>query len=164
MIFDEAERGGKTAENRINDILELIMSASAGGGHIVKGTAAQGSSSKDVCACFCLASINVAARNRIAVARRISILELTKSSNPDQALARWKDLKPKLEQIPDGERLIARTLKHFKILRRNIEIFKTAIAEHLHDQTMGDQMGPLMAGAYLLRTRVSSPKRRRASL
>ncbi|HUY25955.1 MAG TPA: hypothetical protein VMV27_00930 [Candidatus Binataceae bacterium] len=150
VIFDEAERTGKSAEKRIEDILEIIMSASGGGGSIIKGTATQGATSKDVRACFCLASINTATRDTQAASRRITLLELNMASDPNQTA--WESINRGIEQLPEGDRLIARTLKYFSALEHNIEIFKRAVAQHLGSQAMGDQLGPMLAGACLLKS------------
>jgi hypothetical protein len=38
-------------------------------------------------------------------------------------------------------------MANFTALRRNIETLRVAVAEHFENQTMGDQFGPLLAGA-----------------
>jgi len=145
VIFDEAERNGTNSENRIQDLVELIMVASSGAGKISKGTTHQEAKSTITRSCFCLASINTAL-DRQGIARRITPLELLKNGDPNQ----YKVIKPEIAALPRGEALIARTMKHFRALQHNIETFRVAVAEYFHDQPEGDQFGPLMAGAYSL--------------
>jgi len=133
VIFDEAERNGKAAEKRIDDILELIMSASGGGGRIVKGTIDQGAKERSIRVCFALASINTAARDTQAAARRITLLELVKRDD----LSQWRKLRKNLDLLPAGERLVARTLKHFKVLRRNIDVFREAMGRASQRSAVG---------------------------
>ena len=91
--------------------------------------------------CFCLASINTVLDGQ-GVARRITPLELL-AGDPVQ----WKTVSKQIEALPRGESLIARTMANFKALRRSIETFRIAVADHFKNQPMGDQFGPLLAGA-----------------
>ena len=61
-----------------------------------------------------------------------------------------EDHQEAIEALPRGETLIARTMANFKALRRNIETFRIAVADHFGNQPMGDQFGPLLAGACFL--------------
>jgi putative DNA primase/helicase len=90
-------------------------------------------------------SINPAL-DRVAVQRRVTQLELGEKGHPDQ----WRKLQADIAQLPRGESLIARTAKNFKVLRRNIAQFVRAVADHMGNQPEGDQLGPMLAGAYSL--------------
>jgi len=122
------------------------MVASSGEGKIAKGTTHQEAVAAIARSCFCLASINTAL-DRQGVARRITPLGML-GGDPEQ----WKVVSKQIEALPRGENLIARTMANFKALRRNIETFRVAVAEHFKNQPMDDQFGPLLAGACSLVT------------
>lgn len=117
------------------------MVARNGEGKIAKGTTHQEAVAAIARSCFCLASINTVL-DRQGVARRITPLELL-AGDPVQ----WKTVSKQIEALPRGESLIARTMANFKALRRSIETFRVAVADHFKNQPMGDQFGPLLAGA-----------------
>jgi putative DNA primase/helicase len=121
------------------------MVASSGVGQIAKGTAGQQAISVHIRSCFCLASINPAL-DHTATQRRVTQLELGEKGHPDQ----WRKLQTEIAALSRGEALIARTAKNFKVLRRNIAQFVRAVAEHMGNQPEGDQLGPMLAGAYSL--------------
>jgi putative DNA primase/helicase len=144
VLFDEAERSGNTSASRIEAITELMMSASSSEGRILKGTAHQGVIGSQIRSCFCLASINTAL-GRQGIARRVTPLELMPGDTEQ-----WKAIERRINELPRGEELIARTVRNFKSLLANIQTFRRAVAQHFNDQPMGDQFGPLLAGAYSL--------------
>ena len=144
VLFDEIERGGTSSASRIEDVIELIMSASSSEGRILKGTAHQDVIGTQIRSCFCLASINTAL-DRQGIARRVAPLEML-LGDP----AQYATVDAAMNRLPKGESLIARTMRNFNALRNNIQTFRRAVSQKFNNQPMGDQFGPLLAGAYSL--------------
>ena len=114
VIFDEAERTDSASDSRIQALAEMIMIASSGSGKVTKGTANQQAIATINRSMFCLASINTAL-DRQGIARRITPLEVLRGDAEQFAV-----VTAGVEALPRGERLIARTMRHFKALANNI--------------------------------------------
>lgn len=118
VLFDEVERSGNNSAARIEAVIELMMSASSSEGRILKGIAHQNVIGSQIRSCFCLASINTAL-DRQGIARRVTPLELLKGD-----AKQWPEVQAKINKLPRGETLIARTMNNFKALRANIQTFR----------------------------------------
>lgn len=153
VIFDEAESNDSREAARIDNVLALMRQASSDGdGKIYKGTTTGKAMSFDIRSSFVMASINVNIKQR-ADASRITVLELMKD-NSQSAQDHFKHkIKPLAQDLMQEEwclRLQARAIRHIPVLRRNAQIFAEAAGEHLGDSRLGDQLGAMLAGAYLL--------------
>jgi hypothetical protein len=84
--------------------------------------------------------------------RRTTILSLVRDRS-DDAAEKWKKLSAEISHLITQEfcdRLQARTIRMIPVILRNIDTFRQAVTEHLGDINMGDQLAPILAGAFSL--------------
>ncbi|RWC28130.1 MAG: toprim domain-containing protein [Mesorhizobium sp.] len=160
IIFDEVEPKDQNNQNRIRAIMDLArVAASEGDGLILKGTANQKTKGFRARSMFVFASI-VTQIEGYADESRITQLTL---ADPAQDTEEEKaENKKHYEQLLSdivglltpafSKRLLARTIMHLPTLRSYVDVFTVAAAQHLGSQRLGDQLGPMLAGAYLLNT------------
>ncbi|GGD19939.1 toprim domain-containing protein [Aureimonas glaciei] len=158
VIFDEAEPRDMHSQARIRAILDLArVAASESDGVIMKGTSNQGTKGYRARSMFVFASINTQIEG-YADETRYTQLTLAKpdADTPEQERANkehYATLVSRMLTTIDAtfaRRMLARTIHHLPTLRHNVAIFTEAAAMHLGVQRLGDQLGPLLAGAYLL--------------
>jgi putative DNA primase/helicase len=152
IIFDEAEaESGRDAE-RLQSILNLVrVSASENSPDILKGTVGQSAAkSFRIRSMFLFQSINVSLSKR-ADESRITVLSLRDQSNARDIGFDDLDATVRERITPDfASALISRSVSLIPVIRANAETFATAIASHLGNRRLGDQLGALLAGAYSL--------------
>jgi putative DNA primase/helicase len=149
IVFDELEQNEQKDKQIVQNILALARIASSEGGKIYKGTATGGSNTFEIRSMFCVSSINVALVQR-ADLDRFCVLPLSRNQRPRE---NWDEFEQAILDTcteANGRRLIARTLKHIPIIRKNARTFATALARKF-GQRFGDQHGTLLAGAWSLR-------------
>ena len=149
IVFDELEQNEQKDKQIVQNILALARIASSEGGKIYKGTATGGSNTFEIRSMFCVSSINVALVQR-ADLDRFCVLPLSRNQRPRE---NWDEFEQAILNTcteANGRRLIARTLKHIPIIRKNARTFATALARKF-GQRFGDQHGTLLAGAWSLR-------------
>ena len=153
VVFDEIDGNDKKSQDRIQEILELARSASADDtGKIVKGSASHTAKEFQIRSCFAFASIGVGA-DKGSDKRRITTLTLIVPENRAYKAERWKELERlHLDVMTDHfiKRMHARTVWLLPVILENTKVFTKAIAVALGAQASGDQLGPLLAGAYSL--------------
>jgi putative DNA primase/helicase len=147
ILYDEAESKDDISRTRIQKLLTLLRASSSANEKMAKGTTTGKPLQFELRSSFLLASINVLV-DEGADRRRIGVLELRKSEKTEQWDALQKDLEFVTADI--GHALFARTISLFSVLRENIKVFGAQIGKYLGDTAVGDQYGPLLAGAYLL--------------
>lgn len=148
VVFDEAEANTQKSTDNIENILQLVRSASSDdGGDIVLGSSSGMSKTFKIRSCFAFASIAVPLVNQ-SDKRRVSVLGMNRQfkHNESDITAMWQ------ETCPDGfrEALFSRTLGMLPTIMANIRTFTKAAAVVLGDQAVGDQLGAMLAGAYSL--------------
>jgi putative DNA primase/helicase len=153
VVFDEAESEDRASQLRFDKVLELARGASTEtGAGVVKGTAAGGSVTYLIRSCFLFASIGVAAVKKADVSR-VTVLPLRKNTGPsaaadfDRIKALWKETAASETYC---ERIRSRSLRFAKVLRTNCETFSTVAVEFTGDKRSADQIGTLLAGAFML--------------
>jgi len=155
VLFDEAEGENKKAAGVIECVLALMRQASSEtGGQIIKGTISGRAMSFNIRSCFVLASINETVKQH-ADATRITVVELVSDNTPEGLEHFAKRVSPTAQELLTPDyclRLQARAIRHAGALRRNAETFAAAAAERLSSRRLGDQIGALLAGAYLLQS------------
>lgn len=155
VIFDEAESENKAGQVRLQNFLHLVRVASSeSGAKIIKGTAGGSSIETTIRACFAFSSIGVSAIDRADISR-ITKLELVRKGGPAgrNAFAEVKKLLAGSILTPGySDRIRARCLTQAFQIRANAAVFAQALAVHLGDQRMGDQLGALVAGYWSLKT------------
>jgi putative DNA primase/helicase len=94
-----------------------------------------------------MCSVLVSAEDAADVSR-VTVVELVKSSPDEYQIEiepRWGAITPQL-----GLALFSRTLHQFSALLNNIETFKVECSKRADSLRGGDQLGTLLAGAYLM--------------
>ena len=150
VIYDEAEPEN-LKDRLIMDGLLLLARRSSSGGRIGKGGAHGKAEVFTIRSCFAFAGINPAIKQR-ADESRISRLVIKRAmwEGADQF---YKDLKARIRQTLTKEyahAMIARTLENLPTLVANCEIFTDAAADVLTSRRAADQIGPMLAGLFLL--------------
>lgn len=160
VVFDEAEPKDQAAQARLRAILDLArVAASESDGSILKGSSGQKTKGYRARSMFCFASINTQIEG-FADESRFTQLTLTKpEAETDEAKAeqakQWERLLSDILGLITpafSRRLLARTILNLPTLRHYVDVFTTAATLHLGAQRLGDQIGPMLAGAYLLNT------------
>lgn len=152
VLFDEAEGEDSNGEANIARVLALLRQASTEDeGKIFKGGADGQAVSYTIRSMFMLSAIRVPIQ-QTADENRITVLTLRKGNADDTERFKSYTVPLSVEILTDewASRFRARVIFHLKTFRKNIEIFTQAAGVHLGSARMGDQIGPMMAGAYLL--------------
>lgn len=145
VVMDEGESETKKSKESMEGIFFLARKSSSGS----KSATAMGR--VNVRSCFCVAAINP----RIVQGPdkdRWSTLELIKDQTQGAA-DRWRALELDMMRTFDGDygkRLFARTVENLPTLLHNIDVFRFAATRALGGARAGDQIGPLIAGAFSL--------------
>lgn len=150
VIYDEAEPEN-IKDRLIMDGLLLLARRASSGGRIGKGGANGQADIFNMRSCFCFAGINPAIKQR-ADESRISRLVIRRATfkGADEF---YKKLKSRIRTTLTrdyGHRLIGRTLKNLPVLVANSEVFTDAAADVLTSRRAADQIGPMLAGLFLL--------------
>lgn len=159
VIFDEAEQEDMQARLRMQGVLDLVrQAASEGGAEIIKGSQNQsGPKRYRVRSMFCFCSINVGIE-QYADETRITVLPLTGIDPKDDeqramAEGHFQELDRRVAETltPDfASRLLARSVSLMPTIREAARVFAAAVAAHLGNRRVGDQLGALLAGAWSL--------------
>jgi putative DNA primase/helicase len=160
VIFDESEPRDMASQSRIRSILDLARVASSeSDGLIVKGTSNQKTKGYRARSMFVFASINTQIEGYADESR---FTQLTLAPPPigapeDEAKAKshYERLVSEIMALMTPKfatRLLARTILNLSVLRDYVDVFTAAATMHLGAQRLGDQLGPMLAGAYLLNT------------
>jgi putative DNA primase/helicase len=152
VVFDEAEGEDAQAQQRIQNVMQLMRQASAETSAVIlKGAAGGQSRSYRIRSCFAFASIGVGVQ-QYADKTRVTVLSLFRGQGREarERFRKLKDLQVTVLTEEYARQLQARAIQLAATIRRNSEIFAAAGAETLGLQRMGDQLGALLAGAYAL--------------
>jgi putative DNA primase/helicase len=154
ILFDEAEAESRRDHTRIQSVIELARQASSeNSAAIAKGTAGGTAQLYRVRSMFLLGSINVSLTQAADVSR-FSLCGLQQPPQGPEGVRQFEALSAAVRETitPQWcERLRARAYRDIPALRTNAITLGKAVAEHLHDQRIGDQVGTLLAGAYGLK-------------
>lgn len=154
IVFDEAESESAGSSARIDGVLAFARAASTGeAGMVAKGGQGGKGHTYSVRTMLAMASILPGVTLKSDVGR-FSVLEVL----PDRtagATERWAgqvELYNSIVACARGGRFVGRIVKNLPVLIANIEAASIAAAEVLGDQRAGDQMGALLAGAFMWTT------------
>jgi putative DNA primase/helicase len=155
VLIDEFEGENFAGQERVQKIIELARQAfSDSSARIIKGSQGGKPTSYHIRSCFLMSSIGVNITKQ-ADASRIMILSLVRPYDTDtQTKAEhFKTLCALTEstitdQWASGFR--ARSIAMIPTIRKNTQIFAAAVAECIGNRRAGDQIGPLLAGAWSL--------------
>jgi putative DNA primase/helicase len=155
VVFDEIESQDAKSNARVQETLELARSASADDtGRIIKGSASHAAKEFQIRSCFAFSSITVGI-DKSSDRRRVSVLSLVQPEDKEMKKKRWEELQTiYASTITDGfiTGLHARTIKNLPVILANSKTFNDAVTKVLGTQAMGDQIGPMLAGAYSLQS------------
>jgi len=145
VVIDEAEAENASARVELQKIINFARKCSSG------GIVANANASYRAQSCFCFAAINPSVE-QLADTARISILELTRDTKLDH-LATWRDLLSDMRATFTQSycrAMLARTMQNLPALLDNVATFTRAASELFKDARAGDQLGPMIAGAFSL--------------
>lgn len=163
VTLDEAEADGEGAERRLRDMLALMRVASSDDdADVLKGGAHGQAVGYVMRSAFLSAAIRVPMTQR-ADETRISVLSLREPTDEDRRRFGDDTLEMMLDLLtPEyAARWRARVLGRVAQVAAAAEVFGAAVTEHLGSPRMGDQLGALLAGAWVLR-RDDAPSREAA--
>jgi putative DNA primase/helicase len=160
IIFDESEPKDMASQTRIRSILDLARVASSeSDGLILKGTSNQKTKGYRARSMFVFASINTQIEGYADESRFTQLtLAAPPIGDPEEEKAAKAHYVALVSQFVEqmtptfAKRLLARTIHNLPQLREYVEVFTSAATIHLGTQRLGDQLGPMLAGAYLLNT------------
>lgn len=144
-VLDEAESETATDRAQMERIIFLARRSSSGG--VVENFNA----SFQARSCFCFSAINPRVEQN-ADKGRITQLELMADVSPERD-KRYDRLLNMIHEVitPDfAARLLARTVRFMPELLENCRTFSLAASAVLGNKRAGDQIGPMIAGAYML--------------
>lgn len=149
VVYDEAESKDPASHDRMQGVFKLVRAASTrGAAPITKGSTSGVPSYWYINSMFLFSSISYCVTSP-EDARRITALGIVRDGNLD----RYKKLVAAIsDTLTDAwvSGLMARSIKLIPVIRANSRVFGAAVSAHLSDQGAGDQIGPLLAGAYSL--------------
>jgi putative DNA primase/helicase len=152
VLFDELDSvsNSKDDDHRQQQIIGLVRaSSSTDGGDILKGSTSGSSASFTIKACFAFAGIKVPFVEQ-QDRSRVSLLGLVENKkDPDKLVELHRDITMIITENY-AKQLQARTITHLRTLLENIKIFSKAVTVVLGNHRTGDQVGALLAGAYML--------------
>jgi putative DNA primase/helicase len=151
-IADEMDATTLAGQAKLKVTLELFRSMStAEGPKMLKGSGDGTSVGYELRSCVFLSSISAPLDVRADISR-FYVLSLVKSGASDAREAWKQKLKHLQATLTDDyvERFQARTIAMIPVILQNISVFGAAAVDALGDQRLGDQLGPLLAGAWSL--------------
>jgi putative DNA primase/helicase len=150
VIIDEMEAESESANERVQAIIAFARSASSSdGGGIAKGSQKGGkATSYAPKSAFCFASISPVIQHESDL-QRITTISLG-VSGPDE---KTSNLKKVHALLTDDyiEKFQGRIFMNLESLLANIETFSRAAGQVIGNTRAGAQIGPMLAGAYLLK-------------
>jgi putative DNA primase/helicase len=154
VFLDEAEGEDKTAAQRVQNIILLARSASSDSDtSVFKGGNGNGGgpTAFKTRSCFAFSSISPQLTHGADISR-FSVLTIDKdtTSERNEKFKALKSFKTKLLTKEYAQRLQARTIKLLPVIIKNAAVFSQAVVSLMGEQRNGDQLGPLLAGAYSL--------------
>ena len=131
----------------------MRQSSSSTEGRIFKGSQDGTSVGYKIRSCFCLVAIRDP-REKIEDKNRITVLQLNRKNKESSKV--WREqIKPLAAHIGTeayASRFRARIITSIPLLRHNAAMLADALGERFESQRLGDQLGPMLAGAFLLKS------------
>ncbi|WP_066260416.1 toprim domain-containing protein, partial [Hydrogenophaga flava] len=147
VLMDESESKEEYDVQRIQKLLSLIRQASSESGAITFLGTSDGKGMRfNIRSMFCLASIQVATKNKADI-DRLAVLTLRgEVKNKKDGDATWSQLRERIYSfvIRDktiSKRLLRRSIDLLPITLKNIEVFTDVAAQRFGTQRAGDQYG-----------------------
>lgn len=157
VIYEEAGSHNKKEAETMEAMMSMSGIASKDGQRIVKGTRTGGSRTSAVTACMMFISrakmwLSTAEESRIT---QLSLTDpgLTREDRAAEIKRSQEVVNPRVEKLLTEEycsRFRARVWRNAAVVSENSGVFSDYMARATNDHRMGDQIGALLAGAYLL--------------
>jgi putative DNA primase/helicase len=152
VVFDEAEADDRRSIERMDQILNLMRISSADGvAKMLKGSASHSARSFNIRSMFMFASIIYGAKKQ-ADRNRVTVLGLEQNRSAFNN-EHFEKIQAKCYEVLTDDFVAgihARCIQMLPTLKANIAVFSKVAAEVLKSQRVGDQVAPMLAGAYLL--------------
>ncbi len=151
FLMDEMEAETEKDVEMMRSILLLARKSSSGDTILQADQKTGGTVEYNIYSVFCMSSINSSVSKR-ADKTRFSHLHLKRNTSPD-ARQHFRDLKAFVSETLTEQYsrdLLARTLANIQTLIKNSLTFNEAAEEVFQMQRASDQIGVMLAGAYLL--------------
>lgn len=153
IVFDEAESENHGSQKRMQTVIELArQSSSDSSAEIVKGTVGGQGMAFRMRSMFMLGSVNVAL-SQAADESRFSVLTLDAPDKTPEEIERFDAFSRHVGNTLTPEycaTIRARAYHLMPTVRENAKTLAKAVAELLGSQRIGDQVGTLLAGAWML--------------
>ena len=153
IVFDEAESENQGSQKRMQTVIELArQSSSDSSAEIVKGTVGGQGMSFRMRSMFLLGSVNVAL-SQAADESRFSVLTLDAPDKTHEEIERFDAFSRHVGNTLTPEYCAAIRARAYHLMptvRENAKTLAKAVAELLGSQRIGDQVGTLLAGAWML--------------
>ena len=159
VVFDESESNQRRDAERIQSVLALARIASSEAeGKTLKGSAGGEATMFNVRSMFMLSSIATALAQGADRSRFTTLsLRIPDSLSPEEKRSHWVALKADLiERVSreTGRRLQSRMVQLIPVVRQTVEIFSALAAVETDSARTGEQIGTLLAGAWILQRSV----------
>lgn len=153
IVFDEAESENQKSQTRMQTVIELArQSSSDSSAEIIKGTAGGQGMAFRMRSMFLLGSVNVAL-SQAADESRFSVLTIEAPDKTTDEIERFDAFSLHVGNTLTPEycaSIRARAYRLMPVVRDNAKTLAKAVAELLGSQRIGDQVGTLLAGSWLL--------------
>ena len=149
VLYDEAEAEDKQSIDRLKGIMDFARVCSSGG-TIIKGTTSGSGMAFSARAAFCFSSINTSVKH-FADESRISQLVLRRNFDINND-AHYEQLEKDIFDIITpafADSMFSRSVQNMETLRINSRTFIQAANLHFKSRRIADQVGVMLAGAYL---------------
>lgn len=151
IIMDEMEGEDKKQREIRQSILLMARKASSGESMVIADSSGKGTIVFKIYSMFSMSSINTGVTQGADLSR-FSHLQLIKNTSP-QSVEEFRDIQAFVKETLTESYVAAlqrRTVDNAKTILKNCETFSEAAAMVLKDRRAGDQIGPMLAGAYSL--------------
>ncbi|MGL6348337.1 MAG: hypothetical protein ACRC2U_00470, partial [Aeromonas sp.] len=149
VVFDEFEAQNEEEIRQRGQIIHLARSASSSdGGQIVKGSSGGKSASYQFRSCMIFGSIGQMISHASDLGR-ITTMSLAPSTDDEKQANKAKVAEVITEEF--AQKLQARMASLLPVLMKNIQVFSEAAGFVMKDTRAGAQVGPMLAGAYMLK-------------
>lgn len=151
VIMDEMEGEDKKQREIRQAILLMARKASSGESMVIADSSGKGTMVFKIYSMFSMSSINTGVVQG-ADMRRFSNLDLVKNTS-DNAVMEFRDIQAFVKETLTEAwvaKLHRRTVDNAKTILKNCMTFSEAAATVLKDRGAGDQIGPMLAGAFSL--------------
>ncbi len=151
VIMDEMEGEDKKQKEIRQAILLMARKASSGESMVIADSTGKGTMVFKIFSMFSMSSINTGVVQSADLSR-FSHLELIKNSG-EKSVEEFRDIELFVRETLTEEwvsKLMRRTIDNARTILKNTQTFSEAAAMILHDRRAGDQIGPMLAGAFSL--------------